>query len=170
MIMSIFNQILYRTAPEKHSRSKGTALAPQLSRDFRPFATVPQLLKKLSRKSGSPQVAVCRAFFVLLSPFPRVISSTPAFFVVFGRSIGASKYFSRSDLLIYTYETNPNVRNLEGRGSEQKTGVAVWGEPDFRSHLAQLSFLSFAPQHRNFRETFAKVPRTDPVAAQKVRY
>ena len=46
----------------------------------------------------------------------------------------------------------------------------TWGGADFRFMLAQLSFLSFARRHRNFRETFAKVPRTDPVAAQKVRY
>ena len=46
----------------------------------------------------------------------------------------------------------------------------TWGVSDFRLMLTQLSFLSFAHQHRNFRETFAKVPRTDPVAAQKVRY
>ena len=35
--------------------------------------------------------------------------------------------------------------------------------------LAQLSFLSFAQQQRKFCESFAKVPLTDPVAAQKVR-
>ena len=51
----------------------------------------------------------------------------------------------------------------------QQARVA-WGLPDFRLMLTQLSFLSFAHQHRNFRETFAKFPRTDPVAAQKVRY
>ena len=54
-----------------------------------------------------------------------------------------------------------NRRKLECRG-----GPGIWLVPDFRLRLAQLSFLSFAPQHCNFRKSFAKVSHSDPVAAK----
>ena len=33
--------------------------------------------------------------------------------------------------------------------------AGLWEGPDFRCTIGQLSFRSFAPQHRNFRESFA---------------
>ena len=44
-------------------------------------------------------------------------------------------------------------RNLWGWGG----GRVCWDRQDFRFMLAQLSFLSFARRHRNFRETFVTV-------------
>ena len=42
-----------------------------------------------------------------------------------------------------------------------------WVVPDFCYAVAQLSFLSFARQHGNFRKSFAKVSHTDPLRGSK---
>ena len=48
--------VIWLQAPEGSVAAPPT-LPTQLSRDFRPFATAPQLSEKLSRKSATPQVA-----------------------------------------------------------------------------------------------------------------
>ena len=52
-------------------------------------------------------------------------------------------------------------------GLGHPTHGVVWVVPDFCYAVAQLSFLSFARQHGNFRKSFAKVSHTDPLRGSK---
>ena len=55
-------------------------------------------------------------------------------------------------------------------GTDRPGGLEPWGWQDFRFTLAQLSFCSFAQQHHNFRESFAKVLNERHTQTQSVTH